>query len=143
MNLTSSQDPRELEGEWQPANEEAALSNIPTSRGRRILTVVSHFLFGQGAVQGLALITNLVLVRALSVESYAQFGLAFGFQNTFSALMDMGFSATIVPLVADRREDRALVGRYVRAANDLRHKMFIVLAPVAAAIFLAITHKHH
>jgi len=52
----------------------------------------------------------------LSVEAYAQFGLATGFQTVFSVLMDLGFASTIVPLVGDRRHDRALLGKYVRSA---------------------------
>lgn len=112
-------------------------------RGRKAARLVAKFLFGQGAIQSINLLANLFLVRALSIEAYAQFGLAIAFQTVFSVLMDLGFASTIVPLIGDRRDDAALVGRYVRSAKHLRDRMFWYLAPVAAISFLAIMHKHH
>jgi O-antigen/teichoic acid export membrane protein len=113
------------------------------ARARRAIAIISGFFFGQGALQGVQLLTTLFLVRKLSVEAYAQFGLAFGFQATVGALMDLGISITIIPLVGDRREDRALVGRYVRSAKHLRNRAFWILAPFAIIAFLAITYRHH
>jgi O-antigen/teichoic acid export membrane protein len=81
-------------------------------------------------------------VRALSVEHYAQFGLAFGFQITASLLMDLGYASTIIPLVGERVNDRALIGSYLRAAKHLRDRSFLFLGPFAAIAFLAIMHKH-
>jgi O-antigen/teichoic acid export membrane protein len=101
------------------------------------------FLFGQGASQGLTILANLFLVRTLSIEAYAQFGLANGFQSVFSVLMDLGFASTIVPMVGPNRDDAALVGRYVRSARHLRNKLFWWLSPAAAIAFMAIMHKHH
>ncbi|HEV2273270.1 MAG TPA: hypothetical protein VGR96_03850 [Acidobacteriaceae bacterium] len=101
------------------------------------------FFLGQGALQGAGLLANLYLVRTLSVEAYAQFGLAYGFQATVSILMDLGFASTIVPLVGDRFEDRSLVGRYVRAAKHLRDRAFWTLSPIVAVVFLTITHRQH
>jgi O-antigen/teichoic acid export membrane protein len=112
-------------------------------RGRRILGVVTGFLLGQGASQALTLLAGLFLVRHLSVTSYAQFGLASGFQAMFLTLMDLGFAGTIVPLVGDKRDDRALVGRYVRSAKHLRDLSFLVIAPIASLCFLGIMHRQH
>ncbi len=100
-------------------------------------------MFGQGALQGVNVIIALFLMRALSVEHYAQFGLALGFQATASTLMDLGYTSTIIPLVGERFRDRALVGSYLRAAKHLRDKAFWILGPFAALTFLAIMHKHH
>ncbi|MEO7029003.1 MAG: hypothetical protein ABI147_06335 [Acidobacteriaceae bacterium] len=133
----------EFDRDLQPPQLTAALENGILQRGRRALGIVGQFLAGQGLAQSLNVLANLYLVHRLSLEAYAQFGLAIGFQNTFSVLMDLGFASTIIPLVADRREDKALVGRYVRSANHLRNRSFLVLAPVAAAAFLAIMHRHH
>ena len=83
------------------------------------------------------------LVCALSVEHYAQFGLAFGFQTTASMSMDLGYASTIIPLVGERVNNRALVGSYLRSAKHLRDKAFVVLGPFAAIAFLLIMHKHH
>jgi O-antigen/teichoic acid export membrane protein len=105
--------------------------------------VTAGFLFGQGTLQGVNILVGLFLVRALSIEHYAQFGLAFGFQATASMLMDLGYASTIIPLVGERVNNRALVGSYLRAAKHLRDRAFWVLGPFAALTFLAIMHKHH
>lgn len=112
-------------------------------RGRRIFLKIASFFLGQGAVQGLGILSGLYLIRVLSVESYAQFGLAQGFQVTVGLLMDLGFASTIIPLVGSRGDDRALVGQYVRAAKNLRDRAFWILAPVATIIFIAIMLHHH
>ncbi len=94
-------------------------------------------------LQGIGLLANFYLVRRLSIEAYAQYGLAFGFQSTASTLMDLGFASTIVPLVGERFQDSSLVGRYVRAAKHLRDRVFWILSPAVAITFLLITSKHH
>ena len=113
------------------------------TRRRRILDVLWSFCVGQGAVQVIGLLGGLLLVRRLSVEAYAQYGLATAFQSVVGVLMDLGFASTIVPLVGSRRDDFAVVGRYVRAAKHLRDRAFLLIAPVASIIFLAIMHQHH
>lgn len=112
-------------------------------RGRRVLGIVTGFLLGQGASQGLTLLAGLYLVRHLSVQSYAQFGLAIGFQTMFLTLMDLGFAGTIVPLVGSRKDDRVLVGQHVRAARHLRNLAFYVIGPIAALSFLGVMHRQH
>lgn len=112
-------------------------------RWRRILRTVVSFFVGQGALQAVNVLLGLFLVRALSVEAYAQFGLAYGFQTTVSNLMDLGFASTVIPLVGDRLQDRIVVGRYVRAATRLRNLAFILLSPLAVAAFVAIAYRHH
>ena len=121
----------------------ASASRPILARGRRAIGIVASFFLGQGALQGLQILVGLFLVRKLSVEAYAQFGLAYGFQMTMGILMDFGFTSTIVPLVGEHRDNRQLVGRYVRAAKHLRDRTFWILAPVAAIAFLAIMHRHH
>ena len=101
------------------------------------------FLLGQGAIQAIGVLSSLLLVRRLSVDAYAQFGLAMAFQAVFSTLMDLGFASTIVPLVGERRGDAAVVGRYVRSAKHLRDTSFLLLAPCAAIAFLAAAHKQN
>jgi O-antigen/teichoic acid export membrane protein len=108
-----------------------------------ILRLLSSFFFGQGALQGVGVLASLYLLRKLSVEAYAQFGLAYGFQITAATLMDFGLTSTIIPLVGERFEDRRLVGRYVRAAGHLRNRSFWLMSPVVAAAFLFITLRHH
>ena len=117
--------------------------NRPGSRVRKLLAALSSFLLGQAALQTVSILMGLYLVRTLSVNAYAQFGLALGFQATASILMDLGFASTIIPLVGDRHADRALVGKYIRGGKSLRDRAFLILSPVVAVTFLVITHKQH
>jgi O-antigen/teichoic acid export membrane protein len=119
------------------------LREVWLARGQRVLGVVTNFLVGQGAAQGLNVVVGLFLVRHLSIQSYAQLGLATGFQMMFTTLMDLGFAGTIVPLVSANRHDRTLVGRYVRSAKHLRDSSFYILAPVAIIAFLGIVYRQH
>ncbi|SNT27873.1 Membrane protein involved in the export of O-antigen and teichoic acid [Granulicella rosea] len=113
------------------------------TRGKRVLQIVTNFFLGQGALQGLGILGGLIMVRRLSVEAYAQVGLATGFQALVATLMDLGFASTIIPLVGAQHGDRRLVGRYVRAAKRLRDRSFFILGPLAGLCFIAMMHKHH
>jgi O-antigen/teichoic acid export membrane protein len=121
----------------------ATASRPILARGRSAVGIVLTFFLGQGALQGLQILIGLFLVRKLSVEAYAQFGLAYGFQIAMGSLMDFGFTSTIVPLVGEHRDNRQLVGRYVRAAKYLRDRTFWILAPFTALAFLVIMQRHH
>lgn len=135
-------DPEEFDHELTPSVPLVFTEQL-LGRGKRMAGTLASFLFGQGAAQGIGVLAGLFLVRNLSVEAYAQFGIATGFQTVFSVLMDLGFASTIIPLVGDRHEDRAVIGRYVRSARRLRYRAFWILAPVASAAFLGTIHKQH
>jgi len=136
-------DLEEFEPELQVAAANATFATHLWKQGRRGFRLIAHFLLGQGSVQGVGILLNLYLIHKLSIEAYAQFGLANGFQGVFAVLMDMGFAGTIVPLVADRRDDKAVIGQYVRAASHLRNYVYLILAPLASIAFLSITHHRH
>ena len=129
------------ESSLQP--ETALLRQAWVVKGRRIVGVVTNFVVGQGTAQGLSVLAGLFLVRHLSIQAYAQFGLATGFQTMFLTLMDLGFAGTIVPMVGADRDNRAIVGRYVRSAKHLRDLSFYVFAPVATIAFLGVMHRQH
>lgn len=133
----------EFSGELSPPQGLPPAGSERLDRGRRIFRVLTGFFLGQGAAQGISVLAGLFLVHKLSVQAYAQFGLASGFQSLFSILMDFGFASTIIPMVGEQREDRALVGRYVRSAKHLRDWAFWIIAPVTIVAFLAIMHKQH
>ena len=119
--------------------QNATLPKVST----RILRVVAGFLVGQGATQAVTTLAGLFLVRRLSLEAYAQFGLAMGFQAVFANLMDLGITSTIIPMVGERRDDRSVVGRYVRSAKHLRDRAFWILAPVASLTFVPMMQRQH
>jgi O-antigen/teichoic acid export membrane protein len=107
------------------------------------LRLVTTFLAGHGALQGLNIITGLFLIRALSIEAYAQYSLAMAFQVTAISLTNLGLTDTIIPLVGSRGKDLAIVGKYVQAARALRTRLFLVVGPCCAAAFYALVRSHH
>jgi hypothetical protein len=110
---------------------------------RTRLFLLATFFAGQGALQLLGVAFGLVVVRLLSVEHYAQFSLALGFQTTLGSLMDLGYAGTIVPLVGERFGDPGVVGAYVAAAKHHRDRIFLILSPFAMLCFWWLGRKHH
>lgn len=135
-------DPEEFESSTD-SSAVAPVLQLTSSRAGRVMRVLSGFLLGQGASQALSVFASIILVRLLSVEAYAQYGVATGYQAVFSILLDSGLSASIIPLVGDRIHDRTVIGRYVRAAHHLRTIIFWTLAPIAAVAFFATVHRYH
>lgn len=110
---------------------------------RRWTALVFSFLVGQGSVQILNFITGFLLLRWLSVEAYAQYSVAFGFQSTLVMLVDLGFSGSIIALVGDRGSIKEVVGNYVRSAKYFRDRLFAVMIPLAAIAFPLVISKHN
>jgi O-antigen/teichoic acid export membrane protein len=116
---------------------------VQSSKFRRLTTLLLSFLAGQGSVQVLSLLSGFFLLRWLSVEAYAQYSVAFGFQSTLSMLIDLGFSGSIIALVGDRGSDKAVIGNYIRSAKRFRNRLFAILIPGAAIAFPLVTFKQH
>ena len=106
------------------------------------LRLLGTFAVGQGLTQGIGIITGFLLLRWLSVEDYAQFSLAFGFQCTLALLCDLGISTSIVNLVGARGDEPAVIGQYVTAARWLRNRLFITLLPIGAVAFHWFADRH-
>ena len=64
-------------------------------RTRYWLGRIGRFGAWQLASQAIQLITGFLLVRWLSLEAYAQYGVALGFQNMLNMLVDLGFSLQV------------------------------------------------
>ncbi len=112
-------------------------------RTRFWLGKIGHFGAWQLASQGLQLITGFLLVRWLSIEAYAQYGVALSFQNMLNLLVDLGFSSSIIALVGDRIHDREIVGRHIRAARSFRNTMLLTIGPLSAVGFFWLARTHH
>ncbi|MFN3683911.1 MAG: hypothetical protein ACK41F_08250 [Fimbriimonadaceae bacterium] len=112
---------------------------LPAALWRRRAGMLAAFLGGQGASQGLSLLTGLLLLRWLSLEAYAQYSLAFAFQKVLSVLTDLGLQGSIVALVGSRGSDPSVVGLYVRAARRIRARTFLVAAASAVVAFPLLT----
>lgn len=100
---------------------------------------LGEFFLGQGAVQLLSLVTGFLVIRWLSVDSYAQYSVAFSFQSSVGMLVDLGFSGAIIALVGQRIHDPKVTGRYIRSVLHSRTLLFVIAAPVAAGAFYWMT----
>jgi O-antigen/teichoic acid export membrane protein len=116
---------------------------INNSRIKHWTKLLLSFLAGQGSVQVLNLLTGFFLLRWLSVEDFAQLSVVLGFQTTVGLLVDVGFSNSITALVGNQFQDKVLVGKYVRAAQEFRNKLFVVIIPIAGISFCLIANQHN
>ena len=116
---------------------------MKSSSFKRWSALILSFLVGQGSVQVINLISGLLLLRWLSVEAYAQFSVAFGFQSTLNMLVDMGCSGSIIALVGERASDKEVVGSYIRSAKHFRNQLLAVLIPLSALAFAFVTSKQN
>jgi O-antigen/teichoic acid export membrane protein len=124
--------PRKEGNAWLPGRERMGFW------GRKI----GQFGAWQLVSQALQLITGFLLVRWMSVEAYAKYGLALGFQNMVGQLVELGFSSAIIALVGQETQNRTVVGRYVRAARSLRNTMLAVVGPLSAIGFIWFAWSH-
>ncbi len=102
---------------------------------RRRLTIISHFFAGQAIVQFLNFLVGFLLLRWMTIETYAQYSVAWAFQSTVGSLVDLGFTGSIVALVGHRANQPDVVGRYVRTARHFRIRSFIFVTIVASFIY--------
>jgi len=75
----------------------------------------------------------------MSVEHYAQFGVAFAFQSTVCMLADLGFSSSILALAGARAKDPEVLGKYVRSARHFRMILVCIVGVVFVICFPWIT----
>lgn len=97
------------------------------------------FVVGQPALQLVNLVTGLLLLRWMSIEHYAQFGVAFAFQSTVAMLADLGFSSSILALAGERAGDSAVLGKYLRSARHYRTLLVCIVLVGFAIGFPLIT----
>jgi O-antigen/teichoic acid export membrane protein len=96
----------------------------------------------QLASQALQFLTGFLLVRWMSIEAYAQYGVALSFQNMLNLLIDLGFSSSIIALVGERIHDREFVGQHIRAARAQRNGLLLILGPLSACGFFWLARAH-
>lgn len=125
----------------KPATTRFSFLPNPT-RLRAWVETLSHFAIGQVASQIIQFAGGFLLLRWLSYESYAQFGLAMGFQQVLGQLVDLGCTGSILALVGDRVRDPVVVGNYVHAAWALRMRLMLIFGPLSALAFVWFAHVH-
>ncbi len=116
----------------------AKLGDALPARLRPWAARLAKFFAGQGALQAINVVTGFFLLRWLSVEDYALFGVAFGFQSMLTVLVDLGFGGCIPALTGTRVNDPTVIGRYIAAARAWRRLTFLIVLPPAALAFAGI-----
>ena len=110
------------------------------ARLRRWVHRLTAFFVGQGMVQILNLATGFFLIRWLSVDDYARYSVATGFQGTVGILVELGLGSSIVALLAGRT-DPQVVGGYIRSTRHYRNRFFLFLLPVVLIAFPVVTSR--
>lgn len=120
----------------------APSDNIPNARAKfgRWSAQFARFAIGQGSLQAVNVISGFLLIRWLSVDSYAKYSLTTGFQGTIGGLAELGLGGSIVALLAGRTEP-PLVGRYLRSTKHFRDRFFLALVPVIIVTFSILAHR--
>jgi O-antigen/teichoic acid export membrane protein len=93
------------------------------------------FLIGQPALQLVNLVIGFLLLRWLSVEHYAQFGVAFAFQSTVTMLADLGFASSVLALAGERARDPEVLGKYLKAAQYFRIRLSLIVLVIFGVCF--------
>ena len=99
---------------------------------------IGKFFVGQLAVQLLAFVTGLLVLRWMSEAEYAKTGVVLGFQSMFAAFVDLGVGGSLVALIGNRGADCRVVGGYVAAARWWRRWLLAAVLPLGAAAFFVI-----
>ncbi len=104
---------------------------------------VAHFLMKQGIAMTGNLLYGLLCVRLLPVPEYAKFAVLFGYMGTLTVLLDIGISGTLAPLVGEQIANLQLIANYLTAMRRLAQRLYLIVAPLAAVIFVFLVQRQH
>lgn len=100
----------------------------------KIRTLI-HFFTAQGVTLAGNLLYGLLCIRLLPAGDYAKFVVLFAVQGTIIALMDVNFTASLVPLVGERIHDRQLIADYVASLRRLSYWVYGIVGAGAIAFY--------
>lgn len=120
----------------------SSLLNTKSFVLKKWFKIVSIFFLGQGAYQSIQLLSGFLLINWLSIESYAQYSIAFAFQGTAHMLVEAGFSGSIIALVGNRINDKKILGNYIKSGKYYRNRLFVIIAIACILLFPILTAKH-
>ena len=126
-----------------PSYRDAVLRTLPPRD--RLLALGGRslrFSVWQILAQSVQLTTGFLLIRWLSYDAYAQYGLTIGFQTTLAILVDLGLTGAILALVGQRINDPQVMSRYMGAAWRQRTWLLLIIVPVSAPVFFWLGHSH-
>jgi O-antigen/teichoic acid export membrane protein len=123
------------------------IARTPLERAKSFLSPklqqVFHFLTKQGIAMAGNMLYGLLCVRMLPIPSYAKFAVLFGFMGSLTTLLDIGISGTLTPLVGEQIANLPLIASYVASIRRIALRMYLVVAPVAAIVFVLLVHRQH
>lgn len=104
---------------------------------------VAQFLMKQGIAMTGNLLYGLLCVRMLPVPEYAKFAVLFGYMGTLTVLLDIGISGTLAPLVGEQIGNLQLIANYLAAIRRLAQRLYLIVAPLAAIVFVLLVQRQH
>lgn len=107
-----------------------------SARMRRWMPVIAKFMMVQAAVQGLSLLTGILIVRSLEKSDYALYTLANSGLSALMALSNSGISYGVTAIGGRVWQDSRQLGRVVGTALSLRTRLALIVAAPTAAILL-------
>jgi len=107
------------------------------------LRQVAHFLMKQGIAMTGNMLYGLLCVRMLPVPEYAKFAVLFGYMGTLTVLLDIGISGTLAPLVGEQITNLQLIANYLTAMRRLAQRLYLMVAPLAAIVFVFLVLRQH
>jgi O-antigen/teichoic acid export membrane protein len=107
------------------------MTNVATQGSLRLVRSRLRTVFRFFTSQGITLVGNaafgLLCVRLLPTSEYAKFVVLFGTLGSSVNLMDVGFSGSLIPLIGERVDDRALIANYVASLRWISYWLFALL----------------
>ncbi len=88
--------------------------------------LLRRFLSGQIAIQFFNLINGFLLLRWLTIEQQAIFGISFSIQTLLNSLSDLGFTGSIVALTGSSFNDKKTLGNFMASAKYFRKRFFYI-----------------
>ncbi len=107
------------------------------------LRQIGHFLVKQGLAMTGNLLYGLLCVRMLPVPEYAKFAVLFGYMGSLTVLLDVGISNPLTPLVGEQIDNLQLIANYVAAIRRIALRLYLVVAPLAAVVFVLLVERQH
>lgn len=108
---------------------------VPFSGVIAKLRTLANFLMAQGVTMAANLLYGVLCIRLLPADDYAKFVVLFAVQGAVIAMMDVNFTATLVPLVGERVDDRKLIADYAASLRRLSLWVYAVVGAGLAAFY--------
>lgn len=108
----------------------------------RWITLIATFVFGQGCLQAIQLLTGFFIINCMAQEAYASYTLLIAIYTTTSVLVGLGITQSLLALIGEQSNKPTVIGSYIRACQYYRFRLLLI-ASVALAIVLFSIASHY